>query len=182
MKSALFKVMLAIHSFFITIISTVVFLASLRIISFETLCDTLILMHNDIKLSAVITLASLLLLIFSLAFLVFSTTTTKKHRGILRQSQIGDIIISLNTIENIALSATRQITGLRDSKAYVKKEYETVLIEIVTSVIPDVNIPAVSEEIQTKVKASIQKTTGLEVGYVKVRINGLHVGYKSRVE
>jgi len=56
------------------------------------------------------------------------------------------------------------------------------LIFIKTIVMPDINIPALLEDIQLKVKKSVEETTGIVVNEVKVSVENTYTGYRSRVE
>ena len=76
----------------------------------------------------------------------------------------------------------RKIAGIRDNKAYVTKQGDHVSVYIKTIVMPDVNIPALLEDIQLKVKKSVEETTGIAVNEVKASVENIYTGYKSRVE
>jgi len=51
------------------------------------------------------------------------------------------------------------------------------LIFIKTIVMPDINIPALLEDIQLKVKKSVEETTGIVVNEVKVSVENTYTGY-----
>ena len=94
----------------------------------------------------------------------------------------GEIRISLNTIENIALSASRRLNGVKETKTYVSKIGEDVSIYIKAVVLSDIHIPTLSEELQSKVKKAVEETSGINVTDVKVSVENIFTGYKSRVE
>ena len=47
---------------------------------------------------------------------------------------------------------------------------------------PDINIPALLEDIQLRVKKSIEETSGILVDDVKMFVENIYTGYRSRVE
>ncbi|GAE87655.1 hypothetical protein JCM21531_1043 [Acetivibrio straminisolvens JCM 21531] len=103
-------------------------------------------------------------------------------KSISKYNNVGEVRISLNTIESIALAASRKLGGVKDNKAYVTKQGDNVVISIKTIVMPDINIPALLEDIQMKVKKSVEETTGIGVNEVKVSVENIYTGYRSRVE
>lgn len=182
MKNGFFRFLLAVYSFFMTIVSMIALLISLKIIAFDVFYDIGVSMLTSAKSSLIVTITAFISAVLSLLFLIFSISAGKKQKAIVKQTEIGEIMISLNTFENIALSVVRRIAGLKDSKAYVRRNDELLSMKIVTSVVPDINIPSIAEEIQNKVKSTIEKSTGIEVKNIKVHIDNLYFGYKPRVE
>lgn len=85
-------------------------------------------------------------------FLLSGVRSERNRKSITRFNKIGEVKISLNTIENIALAASRRNNGVRDSKAYVKRTGENVSVHIRVVVMPDINIPALLEDIQKELK------------------------------
>src|SRR5690606_23010539 len=118
----------------------------------------------------------------SLMFLLSGVRSERNRKSITRFNKIGEVKISLNTIENIALAASRRNNGVRDSKAYVKRTGENVSVHIRVVVMPDINIPALLEDIQKRVKKSVEETSGILVDDVKVFVENIYTGYRSRVE
>ena len=85
-------------------------------------------------------------------------------------------------LSKVLHSIFEKIAGIRDNKAYVTKQGDHVSVYIKTIVMPDVNIPALLEDIQLKVKKSVEETTGIAVNEVKASVENIYTGYKSRVE
>ena len=109
-------------------------------------------------------------------FLLSGVRSNKDKKAVSKHTNIGEIRISLNSIENIALTTSRRINGVRDTKAFVKRQEDTVSITIRTMVLPDIVIPAVSEEIQDRVKRAVEENAGIEVKNVKVQVEGIYSG------
>jgi len=119
----------------------------------------------------------------SLTFLLSGFKPEGDKKAIIKYNKNGDIKITLNSIENIALATSRKLAGIRDSKAYVTKVGESVSITVKAIVLPEINIPLLSEDMQIKIKSSVEEFTGVQVNSVKVLIESIFTGYKSsRVE
>ncbi|NLD48180.1 MAG: alkaline shock response membrane anchor protein AmaP, partial [Clostridiaceae bacterium] len=118
----------------------------------------------------------------SLVFLLSGVKSEKEKKSISKFNNVGELRISLNTIESIALAASRKLNGVKDTKAYVVKNGESVSILVKAVVLSEINIPALMEDIQIKVKRSVEETSGIIVNNVRVSVENIYTGYKSRVE
>lgn len=182
MKNILYRIALAVYAFVLTLISLTAFLVFIGLIPFDTMVNFISSALGNVTSTAVLAITSLIIFALSIMFLFSGIRADKSRKAIIRFSEVGEIRISMNTIENIALAASRKIAGLRDTKAYVSKNEDGVSLEITTSVIPDINIPSISAEVQEKVKTAVEKTSGITVNDVRVSVENIHMGYKARVE
>jgi len=115
----------------------------------------------------------LLLFILSLYFIVFIFRTRKEKKSVNKVTDIGEISISLVSLENIALSATKKLDGISGTKAVVLRQDKNVAITIKTHVYPDINIPALSEQIQSIVKTAVEDISGITVNSVRVFVESI---------
>ncbi len=178
-----FRVLLAIYAFFLTIISFIALLIPLK----SSLLDSIYTFLSEVVLRSSsgqygMLLISFVFVVLSIAFLMSGFKSDKDKKAVNKHTNIGEIKISLNTIENIALAASRKLNGVRESKASVMKKLDSVVISIKLVVMPDINIPALSEDIQVRVKSSVEESSGIKVDEVKVVVDNVYSGYKSRVE
>lgn len=127
-----------------------------------------------------------LLLLISLRFLFVSL---RRGRGLAssinQRTEHGDIQISLETVENLALRAANRVRGIKDLKARVK--VNNAGLEIVIRIIVDGEspIPTLTEEVQNQVKSLIEEITGIPVAEISVFVANVgqsQVTFKSRVE
>jgi uncharacterized alkaline shock family protein YloU len=125
----------------------------------------------------------LAILAVTVILLLSGTNDDTDKRTVSKKTEIGEIKVSLNSIESIALAATKRLSGIKEAKANVFKGVEGVTVIIKAIVLSDVNIPILSEDIQVKVKKTIEDTSGIRVIEVKVVVDNIFVGYnKNRVE
>lgn len=89
-------------------------------------------------------------------------------------------MISLNSIENIASNATKRSNGIKESKTLIKKADDGVNIEVRVVVMPDISIPVISEEVQGRVKRSVEDASGITVKNVKVIVDSIYPGITSK--
>lgn len=178
-----FRVLLAVYASCLTLLSLLAMLASFRPAVFKALyiyVESVVMPNPSSRFLMLI--ISFLFFILSVTFLFSGFKSGKDKKGVSKHTNIGEIKISLNSIENIALAASRKLAGIKDSKADVFRQEDGVSITIRLVVLPEINIPGLSEDIQVKVKASVEECSGIKVNDVKVVIENIYTGYKSRVE
>lgn len=178
-----FRILLTIYAFCLTILSLITAMIFFKIPIFIKILDYL---RSDIlqdsKYSITMSIVSLVFFGISIVFLLSGVKTSKDKKAVSKYTNIGEIKISLNSIESIALAASRRLNGVRETKASVINIADTVSITIKAVVLPDINIPALSEDIQVKVKSSVEECSGVKVNDVRVIVDNIYTGYKARVE
>lgn len=126
------------------------------------------------------------MLLISLRFLYISVRSgSGRAPSIDQRTSFGDIRISFETVENLALKTASRMKGVKDLKARVHIA-ETGL-EIVLRMIVDGehSIPELTEEVQRSVKSHIEEITGIPVASVSVYIANIiqsGTSFRSRVE
>ncbi len=125
-------------------------------------------------------LAALILLVVGLIITSISVKGSKgkgdqKMKSIVNYSQIGEIRISFQTIENMALRVSREIHGIKETTAKVSTTEQGLVIALRLKVIPDLQIPNLSAELQNKIKEYIEDKTGSPVNEVKVFVENIVV-------
>lgn len=178
-----FRVLLAIYAFCLTIVSLLSMVITLKSDLFGSISDFLIeRVFPSSTASIAMFVIELLFFCMSVVFLMSGFKSEKDKKAMSKYTNVGEIKISLNSIENIALAASRKFNGIKESKAYVEKRQESVSIAIKASVLADINIPSLSEDVQIKVKRAVEESTGIKVSDVKVMVDNIHSAHKSRVE
>lgn len=105
-----------------------------------------------------------------------------KKYGIIKPTENGEVFISVDTLKAIALQALSSTRGIKDIAIYIHPGRESISILIKASVLPDINIPQISSEMQVNVKNYIQNIAEVPVGEVKISITALSTGPIMRAE
>lgn len=180
-----FRILLAIYAFFLTFFSLIAIVITLKPELFGRVTDQLYYNILEGNGAVIITVTvEAIFFVLSLLFLFSGFRNDKDKKSVSKHTNIGEIKISLNSIENIALTTAKRSSGVRDTKAYVSKVGEGVSISIKTVVLPDINIPALSEDLQQKVKKSVEDSSGISVNDVAVIVENIAApaALKARVE
>ncbi|KNY26771.1 alkaline shock response membrane anchor protein AmaP [Pseudobacteroides cellulosolvens] len=184
MNSTLKRAILGIYFVVVIIFTMAIMFLTVMPDSFESISTYISsnLLTNNV-FQCIVFFGGLGILAVSVILLLSGTNDDTEKRTISKKTEIGEIKVSLNSIESIALAATKRLSGIKEAKAYVYKGMEGVTVVIKAVVLSDVNIPILSEDIQVKVKKTVEDTSGIRVIEVKVIVDNIFVGYnKNRVE
>jgi uncharacterized alkaline shock family protein YloU len=164
----------------------IMLLAAFAVIPLDRSYEFLQNVYHDMNTAvAFITAAIVLLLIAIRLFVISIRSSNANPPSIDQRSEYGDIRISLDTVENLALKAANRSRGVRDLKARVNISGAGLDIVIRCIVDGETSIPVMTEEIQSAVKDHVEDITGIPVASVSVFIANVAQSshtFKSRVE
>jgi len=179
-----FRILMAVYGFCMTIVSIVIMVVTLKPELFDVMSDNISFqLHQNRNFSFILFIIGFIFFSMSLTFLLSGFKSPKDKMAFKKHTNVGIVKISHSAIENIALNATRKINAVKDAKAYIYATGEdtaTVIIKAV--VLSDVNIPVLSEDVQVRVKKSVEESAGINVTEVKVIVENIYSAYKARVE
>ncbi len=136
-------------------------------------------------LQAVILAVSAVLFLISLRFFYLSVRRgSVSAPSIDQRTEFGDIRISIETVENLALKAAGRQRGVKDLRARIRISEAGIDISMRAVADGETSIPALTEEIQRTVKAHVEEITGIPVSGVSVFVANIiqTTNFKSRVE
>lgn len=125
---------------------------------------------------------SLAMIAASFYLIAIAMRTRRLYRSIVRDTALGNVRISIKTIESLVLRAARQVKGVREVLAVVQADAGGVKIDVDMEVAPDLSIPDIAADVQRQVEEYIQNTVGIAVPEVRVHVRGLAGEGKARVE
>ena len=183
--NTLSKVLLGIYAVILAAVSLFVMLITVWPGLFRALYDHFTFSVLDNRTTSLIFfLVALLLFILSLVFIVSMIRIRKTGRSIVRKTELGETLISLAAIENIGQATVKKIPSVRESHTSCHRigDSDKVAMTLRVVVLSDASMPALSEEIQHKVKKAVEDTTGIAVQDIRVLIDNIHSVMKARVE
>ena len=181
------RLLLFVYSLAIGIAAIVAIVVACGGVDRSFLTDTVVasVVSDSITQTTVIVIAAVLLLI-SLRFFVLAVKRGGNSAPSINQrTEHGDIRISVETVENIALKAASRTKGVKDLRARVHAADSGLKITIRAFIDGETSIPTLSEEMQKTISEQIEETTGIPVAEVSVFIANVTQApttYKSRVE
>lgn len=161
------------------------------LLSVMTILDVTGLVPGPLHLSlplwlqtTVISTASVIFLLSARFFYVSIRREKVSLSSIDQHTEIGDIKISIETIENVALKAASRIRGVKDLKACIRTDELGLVITIRTVVDGETAIPSITKDVQHQVRNYVQEITGIPVSHVSVYVVNIvqTQTFKARVE
>lgn len=179
-----FRILMAVYGFCLTIVSFVIMIITLKPDLFDAIALNISYeLQSNRNFSFFMFIVGFIFFSMSLTFLLSGFKSGKDKKAIRKQTNIGLIKISHMALETIALNSVRKFGAVREAKAYVfNANIDSVSIVVKAVVMSEVNIPALSEDMQVKIKRSIEESAGVTVNDVKVIIENIYSTYKARVE
>jgi len=127
-------------------------------------------------------LLAIILLLLALKFVFKSTESGNNCSSyISKETEIGQIRISYNTIKTLALSSINGIKEIKEAKAQINNKNGEVSIIISASFSTGAIIPQIAKDMQKKVKDMIETTTEVNVKEVLVFVEETNNSSKRRV-
>lgn len=97
----------------------------------------------------------------------------KQSHSINRKTELGEIQVSMETLESLSLRAVSRIKGIHEVKATVRVADHGLMIRLRCLMDGDVSIPVISEEMQKAVKEHVQAISGIPVNQVTINISNI---------
>lgn len=179
------KLLLFLYSLLITVVSIVLICVGFEWVSKSLTSDIIDTLYTSstIKLTVIIVAAVVFLISLRFLFLSLSRSGQGVH-SIDQRTEFGDVRISLETMENLALKSASKHKSIKDTRVRVNATDAGMDIVLRVVVDGEASIPLLTEEVQKSVKNYVEEITGIPVVNVSVFIaNIIQTNtIKSRVE
>lgn len=180
------RLLLFIFSLAVLIGCVIMLICAFGWISFDKTKNFAYEVYYNMDTALVFIALTVILALISIRFLFVSVRRGKSNvPSIDQRTDYGDIRISIETVENLALKAARRARGVKELKARVKVSPAGLEIIIRAIVDGESSIPQLTEEMQSGIKEHIEEVTGIPVAVVTVFVANIQQAsptFKSRVE
>jgi uncharacterized alkaline shock family protein YloU len=121
---------------------------------------------------------------FILFILLFSAGVQRNRpkRAIVFETGMGIVRILDTAVEDLAYRAVKRVKGVKDAKISARVDREELSFEVNYTVLPDISIPQINEEIKLRVSEYIEQTIGRRVNEVVPIVNKISAEARARVE
>lgn len=131
-------------------------------------------------------IVSAIFLIISLRFFfsAFTARRPKVEKGIRQRNDLGDVNITLTTIQAIAEKAARKVKGVRDLKTTIKVLESGNVILFRIAVDGETPLPELTQKLQQDVKTLVETIAGVSIAEIAVVVTDVvsveHASVRSR--
>ena len=171
------KIGLIVFSNFILIISIIICLLIFGWLTPETVYDITKIVLNDPVTTNVILGISIVCILLAIKCIFFSTDKNEINGikdGILLQNSDGQLVISKATLEELVNNIVKGFDSAQDvSSKIVLDEEKNLIVYVTLNVKENAVIKELSNNLQTKIKSAIKKTSDLEVKEVNISVKDL---------
>ena len=172
------KIGLAIFSTLMLIISIVLCLLIFGWLSPETVYSVIKLALNDPITTNVVLAISMICIVLAIKCIFFSSDKNEINGikdGILLQNSDGQLVISKTTLEELVNNVVKSFDSAQDvTSKIVLDEEKNLKVYVTLNVKENAVIKELSNNLQTKIKSAIKKTSDLEVKEVNISIKELN--------
>ncbi|GEN32821.1 MULTISPECIES: alkaline shock response membrane anchor protein AmaP [Aneurinibacillus] len=169
------RFILTLYSLALVVISLFVMATSLNLISSTYITDAIEEIYASSQVGLVYFAAAAIFFLISLKFLFTSVRgggeRTHAKASVHSPTEYGDVRITLDTIESIAVNSARRIRGIRDLKARVRAEENKTSIHVKVTVDGETPIPGLAEQVQQIIKERVETIAGLMISEVTVLVS-----------
>ncbi|MBO8170364.1 MAG: alkaline shock response membrane anchor protein AmaP [Bacillaceae bacterium] len=165
------RLILTLYSLLLTLFSLLVMAVSLQLIPIEYVDVALEDLYESDRVQLTYFITALIFFVISLRFLFMGYKRNKPAPSIVQFGELGDIKITLDTIETLAVKASKKIRAIRDLKAKVQPTENGTIIHLKVSVDGETPIPQLTDELQKNVKHDIEHIAGIQVEKVTVVVS-----------
>lgn len=169
------RFILTLYSLALVVISLFVMATSLNLISAEYITSAIEEIYSSSEVGLTYFAAAAIFFLISLKFLFTSVRggggRTRTPASVRNTTEYGDVQITLDTIENIAVQAARRVRGIRDLKARVRSEEGRTSIHMKVTVDGETPIPGLVEQVQQITKERVETIAGLVISEVTVLVS-----------
>jgi uncharacterized alkaline shock family protein YloU len=169
------RLILTLYSLALIVISLFVMATSLNLISSDYIANAIEEIYSSSQVGLTYFVAAAIFFLISLKFLFTSVRGRgeRSHTGgsVHSPTEYGDVKITLETIESIAVSAARRIRGIRDLKARVRTGDNKTSIHVKVTVDGETSIPSLVEQVQQVIKERVETIAGLAISEVTVLVS-----------
>lgn len=171
------RISLALFANIILIISVLLCLVIFGWLSLDVIHEMMTYAISSHTIASVILGVCVVFILLAIKCIFFDSNTTNQEKnkdGILLENDSGKLMISRDTLENLANSVVKGFENTENitSKVVLDKE-NNVTVLVTLSVKPDTVIKDLSNHLQSKIKETIKSSLDLDVKEVNIRVKNI---------
>lgn len=170
------RIILSIYTFLLTFLSLGVVLLSLRLIPLDWMWTGLSMIYGQWEVG----LVGAVFLLISIRLLIAGLRSRRGKNNIVHHNELGDVLISLDAVENLVEKAARHVRGVRGIKVFASHSDPGLALSVKAVISPESYVPGVTAEIQERVSAYIKNTVGVELSEMKIFVENISNDFKSK--
>jgi len=176
------RALLIVYTFVIALVSLSLMAIAVGVIPFARVVEYISDIQYGWDFGLVLFLISLVFFVISLKLLFLRRKRATLTGTLIKNTELGMIRVSITTLDTLVQKAVRGFGEVKDVRSLVVAEADGIRVRLNMQLMPDSNIPDISQAVQKKVKEYVESTAGIVVKEVYVYIDNIAALQRSRVE
>lgn len=180
------KIGLIVFSNLMLIISIILCLLVFGWLSPETVYDFIKIALNDVVTTNIILAIAIICILLAIKCIFFTSEDKQINGikdGIVLQNTDGNLVISKSTLEELVNNIVRGFDSAQDVTSKITLDEENkIIVHVLLNVKENAVIKELSNNLKTKIKSAIKKTSDLEVKEVNISIKELRAEENKTIE
>jgi uncharacterized alkaline shock family protein YloU len=174
------RIILTIYTLLLAFLSLGVMLLALQLVPLSLVWTSISHIYGQWEVS----LVGAVFFLVSIRLLLAGLRSRRGENMMVHHTEMGDVQIALQAVENLVEKTARHIRGVRGVKVSVVQYDQGLKVAIKAVISPESHVPEVTAEMQTKVHEYIKNTVGVELFDVKILVESISNDFKvkQRVE
>ncbi len=156
------KFVLLVFGLFYFAIGIFMVLYALDFISQADLSVILTELEQLIPIRLLVGLIGAILVVLVIALLNFVWSGVAAEKNIAFKTEYGEVLVSLSAIEDYVRKIMRDDPDIRDLRSKVTARKRGLTISLKAVMLSEINIPSVTEKIQSELRSKVQEMLGME--------------------
>lgn len=176
------RILLTLYTLMIIILSFTLLSLSLNFIPLKQALNVLAEIEYNWQFVVISFAISLIFLLISFRFLFSGIKSDKVQGALVKNTDLGMIRVSINTLDNLSQKAVRKFNEVKDVKSSILAELDGIEIRLKISVMPEIKIPDLTQAIQASVKEYVESMSGILVKEVEIYIDDFSTLQRSKIQ
>lgn len=169
------EITLAIFSLLILIGGAIYTLVLLGVVDVNLISQAHDIIINNSSITNVMIVVNVILIIFALIGIFGdSSKDSRVGNGIMVKNEKGNLLISVETLRNLIVNSVKKFEDVEINSTNIELTPESKLkINVVISVSENVVIKELTDNLQSKIKDVIKKSSDMDVQFINISIKGI---------
>ncbi|MGI6152409.1 MAG: alkaline shock response membrane anchor protein AmaP [Christensenellaceae bacterium] len=136
------------------------------------------MLHGAMGYQAIYITVFIVIIVLCLALMFFGTGKQTPKTANIAIFESGSIVITVRAIEELVEKYVRETRDVKGLKSNVLSYTDYININLEVSVLPDIDIPALTKNLQDGLRENIQTLTGITVKNIKIMVMEIDDAHK----
>lgn len=183
MKPKLFdRILLAILLLFIVLMAVGLLVLCMRVVPLSEIQNTIAFLYADSISLIVVALVCVVLLAIALRLAFGGKAQKQPNATLVKATEIGGTYISLAALNTMVQKHCRANNRIRNCTSSVNAVRDGVTIALKLALMPDTDIPKLTQELQKSLKEYVETLSGIHVLQIGILVEDLSINPQSRVD